>query len=357
MLKRLMNRIIGFSVNVLKRKLIARNYISVLERSTRMSSCLVTRPDLPQPLYDTLRPMCALDVWQKPSIMPRDELLERIRGKSTLVCTLSDRIDSQVLNSATESLRMIATISAGYDHIDIEECRRRGIKVGNTPDVLTDAVAELTIALLLATSRRLFEANKAMRNGEWKTGWNHQFMCGASIKDSVVGLVGAGRIGEAVLQRLIPFKAKHYLYSGNKAKPSVDSIGAKFVSFDELLEKSDFVIISCPLNDKTRHMFNEKALKRMKKSAILINTSRGPVVDQSALYNALKNGDIRGAGLDVMEVEPIPLDDPLLSLSNAVILPHIGSAAEDSRLAMAVLTARNVMAGLQQSPLPAPVCQ
>ena len=142
------------------------------------------------------------------------------------------------------------------------------------------------------------------------------FMCGNSVKDSVIGFVGAGRIGLAVLQRLIAFKAKQFLYCGNKPKPSVDSLGAQFVTFEELLEKSDFVIVSCLLNDKTRHMLDRNALSRMKKTAILINTSRGGVVDQSALYNALNNGDIRGAGLDVMEIEPIPLNDPLLSLSN-----------------------------------------
>lgn len=147
------------------------------------------------------------------------------------------------------------------------------------------------------------------------------FMCGNSLKDSVIGFVGAGRIGLALLQRLIAFKAKQFLYCGNKAKPSVDSLGALFVSFDELLEKSDFVIICCLLNDKTRHMFNTNAFKRMKKTAILINTSRGAVVDQTALYNALNNGDIRGAGLDVMEIEPIPVNDPLLSLSNAGMSP------------------------------------
>ena len=147
------------------------------------------------------------------------------------------------------------------------------------------------------------------------------FMCGNSIKDSVIGFVGAGRIGLAVLQRLIAFKGKQYLYCGNKAKPSIDSLGARFVSFEELLENSDFVIVCCPLNEKTRHMFNDNAFKRMKKTAILINTSRGAVVDQTALFNALNNRDIRGAGLDVMEIEPIPLNDPLLSLSNAGMSP------------------------------------
>ena len=142
------------------------------------------------------------------------------------------------------------------------------------------------------------------------------FMCGKSIKDSVIGFVGAGRIGCAILERLIPFKAKQLLYCGNKARPGVESLGAQFVSFDELLEKSDFVIVCCLLTDRTRHMFNESAFKRMKSTALLINTSRGAVVDQTALYNALTNRDISGAGLDVMQVEPIPADDPLLSLDN-----------------------------------------
>ncbi|XP_054155371.1 glyoxylate reductase/hydroxypyruvate reductase-like [Oppia nitens] len=325
------------------------------QRPERMLSCLVTRPDVPQVMFDMLKEHCHVDIWQNASIMPRDELMVRIKGKTALLCTLSDRIDSQVLDCTDNSLKVISTLSVGYDHIDIKECHKRGIVVGHTPDVLTDAVAELTIALLLATSRRLFEAEKSLRNGQWKPGWNHMYMCGNSIKGSVIGFVGAGRIGLDVLKRLKAFEPKQCLYCGNNAKSLVDSMGAKFVSFEELLEKSDFVIISCLLNDKTRHMFNEMAFKRMKKSAILINTSRGSVVDQKALYNALKNGDIKGAGLDVMEVEPIPMDDPLLSLSNAVILPHIGSASHETRVAMAELTARNVIAGLQQCPLPAAV--
>lgn len=362
-----MNKVI--QLNVLSRKLNVRKTIlseivcqkasgvTLTRSQSRMLSCLVTRPDLPALIFDMLKPHCHLDVWQSETIMPYDELLKRIKGKNALVCTLSDRIDSHLLNTATDSLRVIGTLSVGFDHIDIDECRKRGIAVGNTPDVLTDAVAELTIALLLSTSRRLFEAEKVLKNGQWKPGWNHMFMCGNSVKDSVVGFVGLGRIGIAVLQRLIPFKVKQFLYCGTNRKPSGDSLGAQFVSFTELLEKSDFIIVSCLLNDKTRHMFNSNAFKLMKNTAILINTSRGPVIDQTALYNALNNGDIKGAGLDVMEIEPIAPNDPLLSLNNVVLLPHIGSASYETRLAMAHLTAHNVIAGLQASKLPAPVWQ
>lgn len=159
-------------------------------------------------------------------------------------------------------------------------------------------------------------SNGSFLSGQWKSGWNHMFMCGKSIKDSVIGIVGAGRIGNAIAERLIPFKAKQLLYCGRSAKPGVESLGARFVSFDELLEKSDFVIVCCLLSDTTRRMFNESAFKRMKRTAILINTSRGAVVDQTALYYALTNREIAAAGLDVMQEEPIPADDPLLSLSN-----------------------------------------
>jgi glyoxylate/hydroxypyruvate reductase len=228
----------------------------------------------------------------------------------------------------------------------VEECKKRGIKVGYTPDVLTDATAELTMALLLATSRRLLEANKEVFNGGWKA-WSPSWMCGMGLKNSVVGIVGFGRIGQEVAKRIVPFKPARLLYQNRSDKNiAAKEIGAERVVFSELLKSSDFVIICCALTPETTHLFNEVALAQMKRNAILINTARGGIVDQDALYEALVNGEIGGAGLDVCSPEPLPLDSPLLTLPNCVILPHIGSADIETRIEMSRITACNILAGL-----------
>lgn len=260
-----------------------------------------------------------------------------------MFCSLTDKIDKEVLDKAGPQLKVVATISVGYEHIDIEECQRRNIRVGYTPDVLTDATAELTVALLLATNRRLFEAGKQVYNGGWKS-WAPSWMCGNGIKGSTVGIYGFGRIGKEVASRLKPFKPARLIYNSRTEKDN--NIGAEFVGFDELVESSDILVVCCALTAETKELFGKSVFEQMKPNSIFINTSRGGVVNQKDLYEALKNKTIQSAGLDVTTPEPLPLDDPLLSLDNIVILPHIGSADINTRTEMSRITACNILAAL-----------
>ncbi|KAH9389916.1 hypothetical protein TYRP_007465 [Tyrophagus putrescentiae] len=258
------------------------------------SSFLVTKNMSPK-YYEQLSAHYQMDMWEKAEDISRDCLLKRVKGKNGLLVTLTDKVDRELLEAAGSQLKIVSTLSVGYDHIDVDECRRRGVLVGNTPDVLTDAVAELTMALLLATLRRFFEAHKALREKRWLPGWGHFFMCGGMVKGSVVGFVGAGRIGASIMQRLVAFQPAQVLYNTRNRSPAI-------------VRKST--------GHSTKHLLGEAQFRQMKPSAILINTSRGAVVDQKALYEALKSKQIAAAGLDVMEVEPMPTDDPLLELDN-----------------------------------------
>lgn len=281
--------------------------------------------------------------------MPREELLREIKGKDALYCALTDKIDVEVLNAAGPQLKCVSTISVGFEHIDVQECKKRGIRVGYTPDVLTDATAELTVALLLATNRRLFEANKDVYNGGWKS-WSPMWMCGHGLKNSRVGFFGFGRIGQEIAARILPFKPSLITYTTRSAKPEeAAKVNAKHVDFSEMINLSDFIIVCCALTPATKEIFNAEAFNKMKSNCIFINTARGGVVDQKALYDALKSKKILAAGLDVTTPEPLPLDDPLLKLDNIVVLPHIGSADIETRKEMSRITARNILAALKGS--------
>lgn len=298
-----------------------------------------------------LSPHCEISQWQSDDPVPRHELLKNVSGKDALFCLLTDKIDKEVLEQAGPSLRVIGTMSVGYEHIDLEECKRRNISVGFTPDVLTNATAELTVALLLATSRRLKEGIQAVADGSWGT-WKPLWLCGSGLDGSTVGIVGLGRIGLAVAKRLSPFGVSKFLYYGRTEKETAKDIGAEFVSFDSLLEKSDFVLGCCSLTEDNKELFNKTAFQKMKKTAVFINTSRGGLVNQTDLYAALSTGQIAAAGLDVTSPEPLPTDNPLLTLQNCVILPHIGSATEKARSAMSEVTARNILSCLRGQDMP-----
>uniref|UniRef100_A0A8C4QIH4 Glyoxylate reductase/hydroxypyruvate reductase n=1 Tax=Eptatretus burgeri TaxID=7764 RepID=A0A8C4QIH4_EPTBU len=319
-------------------------------------SVLITRRVPPKAVRIlSTSPLCEVQQWDSDDPMPHAELLSRVPGLHALFCLLSDRIDEEVLDAAGPNLKVIGTLSVGYDHIAVEECKKRNIRLGYTPDVLTDATAELTVALLLATTRRLFEAAMEVKSGGWST-WKPLWMCGQGLPNSTVGIVGLGRIGCAVAERLKPFGVERFLYCGRQPKPEkADRLGAHFVPLPTLLAESDFVVLCCSLTPETREMFAEDAFRKMKNSAIFINTSRGAMVDQDALYSALQEGQIAAAGLDVTTPEPLPTDHPLLSLKNCVVLPHIGSATVATRTSMSILTAENILAGLQDQPMPAEV--
>ncbi|XP_013395816.1 glyoxylate reductase/hydroxypyruvate reductase [Lingula anatina] len=310
----------------------------------------VTNYNIPKKGLDLLK-SCEVVQWQSEETIQREDLIKNVKGIDALFCILTDKIDGTLLDACGPQLKAVGTMSVGYDHIDMKACKERGIPVGFTPDVLTDATAELTVALLLATSRRLMEGAGAVRSGEWGM-WNPQWMCGQGLHHSTVGIFGLGRIGLAVAKRLRPFGISQLLYSGRKENPAAKEVDAEFVSFDTLLSESDFVIAGCALNSETKEIFNEDTFKKMKPTAIFVNSSRGGVVDQKALYEALKSGQIKAAGLDVTTPEPLPTDSPLLDLKNCVVLPHIGSATVEARNAMAELTARNIMAALNGEQMP-----
>ncbi|XP_050581600.1 glyoxylate reductase/hydroxypyruvate reductase [Bombus affinis] len=317
---------------------------------------LITRPDIPAAGLNLLKEQCDVVLWEKPEPIPKSVLLSKIQNMDGVYCLLTDKIDEEVLNAAGPQLKVVASMSVGVDHLDLQALKKRNIKVGYTPGILTDATAELTVALLLATSRRLIEANRAIYKGEWKA-WSPTWMCGPGLSGSTVGIVGLGRIGIQVARCLKGFNTAEILYTSRSIKQEASEFGGEKVELDMLLEKSDFVIVTTALTLDTRQMFNKNTFKKMKRSAIFINVSRGEVVDQSALIEALKNGIIRAAGLDVTTPEPIPLDSELLKLDNCVVLPHIGSAATETREEMSIITAKNIMAVLKGTPaeMPAPL--
>ncbi|XP_038060320.1 glyoxylate reductase/hydroxypyruvate reductase-like isoform X2 [Patiria miniata] len=313
----------------------------------------VTRRLLPEAL-DLLKEKCDIEIWDHDNVVPRDELLKRIAGKEGMLCQLTEKINKELLDAAGPSLRVVSSMSVGYDHVELQQLKERNVLLGNTPGVLTDATAELTVALLLTTSRRLVEGTHHVKNGTWGS-WKATWMCGPGLSGSTVGLVGFGRIGQAIGQRLKPFGVKRFLYCGHTPKPEAPMLPAEFVSQDELLQQSDFVVVCCALTPETRGMFNSAVFKKMKKSAVFINTSRGAVVNQEDLVEALESGTIALAGLDVTTPEPLPVDHPLLKLTNCVVLPHIGSATLETRTAMAMLSAENLLTALEGKPMPAQV--
>jgi len=312
---------------------------------------VVLTRNIPRAAAARLHEACQVRAWESDEPIPRETLLEWVRGVDGLYCLLTDHVDAELLDAAGDSLRVVSTMSVGYDHVDVEACRERGIAVGNTPGVLTDTTADLAVALLLATARRLPEAINAVKEGAWPP-WQPEWMTGRDVFGSTVGVVGLGRIGAAFAKRLSGFDCR-ILYTGPKPKPDVaEPLGADFVDMDTLLAESDFISIHAPYNEETHHLFDAAAFGKMKPTAVLINTSRGGTVDQDALYRALVDGEIGAAGLDVTTPEPLPADHELLTLPNCVILPHIGSASIATRTKMALMAADNLIAGVRGEPLP-----
>jgi glyoxylate reductase len=303
-----------------------------------LARCFVTR-ELPGPALDRLRSEHDVDVWPERLPPSRDQLTARSAEADGLLSLLTDRIDADLIK-ACPGLRAIANYAVGYDNIDLEAARRAGIQVGNTPDVLTDATADLTFALLLAAARQLVGAEAAVRAGDWLT-WEPAGFLGQDVYGATLGVIGLGRIGRAVARRATGFEMT-VLHTGREGG----------VALTELLESSDFVSLHCPLTPETRHLIDAAALARMKPTAILINTARGPIVDQAALATALHEGRIAGAALDVTDPEPVTADDPLLGAPNLLVVPHIGSATHTARARMANMAVDNLLAGLAGQPMP-----
>ncbi|XP_014846731.1 PREDICTED: glyoxylate reductase/hydroxypyruvate reductase [Poecilia mexicana] len=295
--------------------------------------------------------VCEVSQWDSDEPVPRAELLKGVHGAHGLLCLLSDKIDAEVLDAAGPNLKVISTMSVGFDHLALDEIKKRGIRVGYTPDVLTDATAELTVALLLATARRLPEGVEEVKNGGWSS-WKPLWLCGYGLSGSTVGVIGLGRIGMAIAQRLLPFGIKRLLYAGRTAKAHAAEVNGEFVPLDTLVSESDFVVVSCSLTPETQGLCDKAFFSKMKKTAVFINSSRGAVVNQEDLYEALKSGQIAAAGLDVTTPEPLPTNHPLLTLKNCVVLPHIGSATYSTRGVMSALTVQNLLGGLQGLDMP-----
>ena len=311
------------------------------------SKILVTRR-LPSSVLEMLEPVGDVDVYEGEGAMPAGELLTRVVGKHAVVSMLTEQMNKPVFDAGT-SLRIVANVAVGYNNIDVPYARSKGITVTNTPDVLTESVADFTWALILAITRRLSEGERVIRRGAWK-GWAFDFMLGTELRGKQLGLVGLGRIGKAVAARAAAFGVRVV----SSSRRPTDVAGIEHVSLDRLLNTSDIVSLHVPLTDETRHLIDQRALTRMKRSAYLINTSRGPVIDEAALAWALEHRLLAGAALDVYEQEPVVHPD-LLRLENVLLVPHLGSGTTETRTGMAELAVRNVVEVLSGRPPLTPI--
>ncbi|SDM13813.1 2-hydroxyacid dehydrogenase [Sediminibacillus halophilus] len=300
----------------------------------------VTRK-LPEEIIRPFRRHFDIQMWpyeEKP--INRETLEKEARRADAILTMLSDQVDRSLLGQA-ENLKIIANLAVGYDNIDLSAARDRGITVSNTPDVLTETTADLTFALLMATARRIVEADSFIKKGQWNN-WAPFLMAGTDVHHKTLGIVGMGRIGEAVARRARGFSMDVLYHNRTRHLQAEESLGVQYAEFEFLLEQADYVVCLAPLTEETKHMFGEKAFSRMKKSAFFINASRGKNVDEQALYQALIREEIAGAGLDVFEDEPIDSSHPLLTLQQVTCLPHIGSATIETRKRMIELCLENI---------------
>jgi glyoxylate reductase len=300
---------------------------------------------IPVEVLNKIREICEVRMWEEEDIPVPREILEReVAEVDGLYCLLTESIDEDLLNKANH-LRVVSNMAVGYNNIDVAAATKRGIMVTNTPGVLTETTADLTFTLLMATARRLVESSDYLRSGNWKT-WSPMQLTGQDVYGATLGIIGMGRIGEALVKRAKGFDMK-VLYHNRSRKPEAEKeLGLEYTDMETLLRESDFVCVLTPFTPETINMMDREQLSIMKKTSILINTARGGIVNEEALYDALKNGTIWAAGLDVFEHEPISLDHPLLTLPNVVTLPHIGSASIKTRLKMANLAADNLLQAL-----------
>lgn len=324
------------------------------EPAMRRPRVLVTRV-IPDEGLDPVRDACVVDLWEDELPPPRDELLRRVAGVDGILSLLTDRIDDELLDTAGPQLKVVSNFAVGFDNIDVPALTRRRIPAGNTPGVLTETTADLAFALLMAAARRIPESVDYVRDGHWKT-WGPMLLMGVDVHGATLGIIGFGRIGREMARRGRGFGMRILYHDVHPATPEDEAeLGATRVEMDELLRASDFITLHVNLTDETHHLIDAGALAAMKPTAVLVNTSRGPVVDPAALETALRDGQIFAAGLDVTEPEPLPADHPLVALPNCVVVPHIASASRVTRGKMAGMAAANLLAGLRGERLPTPV--
>jgi len=300
---------------------------------------------LPEPAMERINSFCDVDVWRGELPPSREVILRKVRDVNGLVCLLTDRIDGEVMSGAP-SLRVISNYAAGFDNIDVVEATKRRIIVGNTPDVLTETTADFTFALMMAAARRVVEGDRSVRGGGWRT-WGPMTLLGQDVHGATLGIVGLGRIGMAVARRAKGFGMKVLYCSRARRMEAETRLGVQYAEFVRLLAESDFITVHVNLTPETFHLIGKEELEKMKKTCVIVNTSRGQVVDNLALYDALRVGRIAFAALDVTEPEPIPADHPLLTLQNLIVTPHIASASVKTRTEMAMIAAENLIAGLK----------
>lgn len=303
---------------------------------------IVVTGKIPEVALENLKKSHEVISWGQETPIPRDELLKRVPGANVIVSLLTEKIDEEVLTSAGNDLKAVCNVAVGYNNIDVAACKNKNVLVTNTPGVLTDATADIAMALILMTTRRLSEGERVIRNQEpWA--WGMFYMLGSSIQNQTLGILGMGQIGIATALRAKSFGMKIIYTRRNRLDEKIEKeLSAQYVSLDELLQQSDIVSLHCPYSTETHHLISDEQLAKMKKTSYLINTARGPIVNEEALANALINKTIAGAGLDVYENEP-KVNEKLLKLDNVVLLPHLGSATVETRTAMATTAASNAL--------------
>ena len=307
---------------------------------------LVTRP-IPDVGLKILETHCNLIINQRMAPFRYPDLLKKVKGVNAILCFLNDKIDKQIMDAAGPSLKVISTFSTGYEHIDVLEAKKRGIRIGYTGDILTETTADLAIGLMLCLGRRLVEADKYLRIGKWKYGWNPDLMLGRDLHHKTLGVIGLGKIGSAICRRAIGFGMKILFtkrnFDSNDFRKNKSFYKLEYCDLQRLVSDSDYIIISCTLNEDSYHLIDYEKIKMMKKNTYLINISRGKIVKEGDLIRGLKEKLIAGAGLDVFEDEPIRRNNPLIKMKNVVLLPHIGSASIDTRNKMSEIAASNII--------------
>ena len=300
---------------------------------------------IPEEALKKLAQTCEYRIWEGELAVPRDVLLKEVPGIDALLSLLTDKIDAPIMDAAPR-LRVISNMAVGFDNIDVREATRRKIVICNTPGVLTETTADFAFALLLAAARRVAEGERNVKEGKWKT-WGPMTLLGHDVHHATLGIIGLGRIGAEVAKRAKGFDMKILYYDSVRRPELEETLGVEFRDLETLLGESDFVTVHAPLLPETYHLIGEEQFKIMKKTAIVVNTARGPILDPKALYNALRNHQIAYAALDVTEPEPIPPGDPLLTLNNILIVPHIASASVATRTKMALMAVDNLLAALK----------
>ena len=299
---------------------------------------------IPESGIELLRQSCDVEIWDSDEVMPRGEFLAAVAGRDAVLCLLTDKVDAETMDVA-KNVKIFANMAVGFDNIDVPECTKRGIMASNTPGVLTDTTADFAFTLLMAAARRIREAHEYVHASKWTT-WGPLLLMGQDIHHATLGLIGLGRIGAEMARRGQGFSMRVLYNDIVRREDLEEELGLEYADFETVLKESDFVSLHVPYMPATHHLVSTAELALMKQSAVLINTARGAIVDPQALYAALSSGEIWAAGLDVTEPEPIPMDDPLLTLDNCLVVPHIASASFNTRSDMSELAANNILAAL-----------